>query len=259
LEQELESLRRGLTAKSAVLAGLHAAQEASKQDADSLGVDRLSEEELARISMAELAEAQKRLVSLAKEVETEAPVVVTRKLVHRSPFSQRLDQRELHVELKHGHVTHIELAALLERVRVKCRELADDVRAAGRATTETSAVGPFRLRFTMVRDDLSFSESLYYNGGFKMRLAEWRLIPHESSRGERIEDAMQPNSQLDRVLARHSPNDFAVTLWTYADSFATFRQLRDYLSDRGYVVAARPLPMQNLIGASQFGSHSVAQ
>ena len=41
-----------------------------------------------------------------------------------------------------------------------------------------------------------------------------------------------------------------VTFFVYPDSFAAFRQLRDYLYERDVVVAGRPLPIGAPITAS---------
>ena len=43
------------------------------------------------------------------------------------------------------------------------------------------------------------------------------------------------------------------------DSFAAFRRLRDHLHDRGYSVAARPMPMNVNIGISSNGTQSFVQ
>jgi hypothetical protein len=50
-----------------------------------------------------------------------------------------------------------------------------------------------------------------------------------------------------------------VTFWTYPDSFAAYRKLRELLYERGYTVAGRPLPMGQPISGSPYGSKTAAQ
>ena len=50
-----------------------------------------------------------------------------------------------------------------------------------------------------------------------------------------------------------------MTFWVYPDSFALYRQLRDYLYDREVVVAGRPLPEGVPVSGSKRGSVSRGQ
>jgi hypothetical protein len=261
LAHELEELRRGLTAKQAALAGLRSASLDIEQTQQTIREDSRLEEAAIRTREAELAEAKARLVSLSHDFATaKAAPVSTRQLVHRSPLSQAIDSEQLHLELLHSRVTFIDLAGLMDRVRIKCRSMEPELRALSRVTSETGAIGPYRLRFTMAREDLPFSQSMFYSSSsFHARLVDWRLIATQEMRGEPVDEALGTDSQLDRVLARHSPNKYAITLWTYSDSFSAFRQLRDALSDRGYIIAARPLPMGLSIQGAPWGSQSMAQ
>jgi hypothetical protein len=74
-----------------------------------------------------------------------------------------------------------------------------------------------------------------------------------------VDQAVLPASELRRVLKRFSPATATVTIWTYPDSFAEFRQLKKALFDLGYSSAGRPLPAGVLIGGSPTGSKSAAQ
>ena len=55
------------------------------------------------------------------------------------------------------------------------------------------------------------------------------------------------------------PKITAVTFWVYPDSFPLYRRLRDYLHDRDFVVAGRPLPEGMAIGSSRHGTASRGQ
>ena len=66
-------------------------------------------------------------------------------------------------------------------------------------------------------------------------------------------------STFRRVVEALEVQQTAVTFWIYPDSFAMYRKLRDYLHDRDFVVAGRPLDEGNPIAGSRSGSVSRGQ
>ena len=54
-------------------------------------------------------------------------------------------------------------------------------------------------------------------------------------------------------------NDTTVTVWTYPDSYAAYRRLKETLQGMGFQCAARPMPEGELIGGSPHGSRSAAE
>jgi hypothetical protein len=258
LAAELAGARQRVAAKSCTLVQLESERQRSAETADRSTTDlEVLYAELRRQSN-ELAQARARLVSFADELEQlNAGAAPPRELSLRSPISRPVDSNEIHFELRGGRVTFVNLDGLMNRIRGKTNELEKELRKTGWATAEVGPVGAFRLRFTMAREDRPLAESLLYGRGY--RLVQWQVQPAAGLRGESLQQALQPGSQLARVLSQHSPDRFAVTLWTAADSFAAFRQLRDYLSDRGYPVAAWPLQPGDSIRGGINGSSSFAQ
>ncbi len=261
LGQLHHTLSQDLSAKRAALTGMVAAADKPAAEIHTIAGQLQAEQNERNAQDAEILAAQARLVSLQKELDqTEASPAPARELDHRSPLSQRVESDEIYLELQAGDVSFIDREALMERLRTKAKTMEAELRSRGRATSEVGPVGNFRLRFTLDREDVPFTQSLIYGtGSFRPRLVEWNFIPNKVPRGEPVATAVQPNSQLDHILLRHSPNKYAVTIWTYADSFSSFRQLRDHLAERGYTVAARPLPAGILVGGSIFGTRSFAQ
>lgn len=260
-ESELEGVQRGLAAKQESLTQIQSTRIGSEHAAQSIIADSEAERlDLANLE-SERSNVELQLVSLTGELASaKAAPSVVRQLVHRSPISRAINSDEIHFELLGSRVAFVDLESLLEKVKLKCRLMESEIRARGRISAEAGPAGPFRIRFTIARDDMPFSQSMFYtSNSFHAKLLDWQINPVDGERGESVEEAMQPGSQLDLVLRRFSPNKHALTLWTYADSFSAFRQLRDYLSDRGYVVAARPLPMGIPIRGSATGTRSVAQ
>ena len=60
---------------------------------------------------------------------------------------------------------------------------------------------------------------------------------------------------MDRLAPEHT----TVTFWVYPESFALYRQLRDYLHQHNIEVAGRPLPQGQLIASSRNGKRSRGQ
>jgi hypothetical protein len=261
LERELQDVRRALAGHQRTMTDVDSAGQQQERRAGDIQDEFQSESVMLSDDEAELARAQAQLVSLSRDLAApRPPPVAGKKLQHRSPIGRTLNSDELQFELMHGRATYVDLEGLMDRVRSKSHSLENDLRVRGRATDEAGPVGAFRIRYTMAREDLPFTQSMFYTrSSFNVRLSEWQIIPQQDPRGESVEEATQASSQMDQVLTRHSANKFAITIWVYPDSFGEFRALRDYLSDRGYSVAARPIPFGLPMGASALGSRSVAQ
>ena len=86
-----------------------------------------------------------------------------------------------------------------------------------------------------------------------------RLLAPRSTAARAVDQALARDSQFRQALARYRPGRTAVTLWTYEDSFETFRRLRKDLYEQGFLVAARPLPSDMPIGGSPGGTRSAVQ
>lgn len=261
LEHQLLELRRGLTAKQAALAGLGSDQQKVERNRGVIERDVDSETAQLKSRELELAEAQSQLVSLSQDfAKSKSVPVAARPLVHRSPISRTVESDELTFELLGDRVTFIDVPNLVERVRLRYRSMGDELRTRGRAMAEVEPVGAFRARFTMVRQRSQFNDSMFSSGNnFHDGVIDCQFIPVEDPRGESVDEAIQAGSKFERLLARHSPRKYAITIWTYSDSFGAYRQLRDFLSDRGYAVSSWPLPIGELMRMSDFGARSLSQ
>ena len=96
-------------------------------------------------------------------------------------------------------------------------------------------------------------------GGSFAELERWTLIPTDRRLGEPVDEALATGSRFREVLAAYPPDGTTVTVWTYEDSFAEFRRLKESLYRLGYSTAGRPLPANHPIGGSPDGTKSAAQ
>jgi hypothetical protein len=90
-------------------------------------------------------------------------------------------------------------------------------------------------------------------------LRAWEIVPEFESRGETYENTRNPISEFSRAINRINPSRATITLWVYPDSFTLYRQIRNELVERGFSVAARPLPQGMTIRGSPQGTQSAAQ
>jgi hypothetical protein len=259
LERQLGYSRQGLSAKQTALVAM--VQPAPERSAavSSLAQQLADEQRLLQSQAAELVDAQSRLVTLGQEfADAKAAAVHTsQKLVHQSPLSRPVELEEVHLELQADRVTFIDTPRLIRWAGDKLRSRQLDLRSTGQSTGEVGPVGYFSLRFSVTRKEMSYGHAMLSES--PAQSVKLEVIPKQDPRGEPVELVVQPNSELGMLLDRHSPNKFAVTIWTYPDSFLAFRQLRDYLSDRGYVVAARPKRFGDLVTFATEGTRSASQ
>jgi hypothetical protein len=106
--------------------------------------------------------------------------------------------------------------------------------------------GAFRLRYVVERQRAPFEVGLGgtpdAHASFHAGLGGWDVEPVTAERGETLTASLAAGSEFRQVADTIDPQQSTVTFWVYPDSFALYRRLRDYLSERGVVVAGRPLP-----------------
>ena len=102
-------------------------------------------------------------------------------------------------------------------------------------------------------------EELLERKSLRYDLRAWEIVPEFESRGETYEATRNPISEFSRAINRINPARVTITLWVYPDSFTLYRRLRNELVDRGFSVAARPLPDGMTIRGSPLGTQSAAQ
>lgn len=187
-----------------------------------------------------------------KDLESQkAPVFEVRH--YPTPISRMVSGHEFHLQLLGGRVSYVPIDDFIEDVRADMRGSGIDF---SHIEDKVGVVGPrngFEFRYTMaVITDRG-------RGVVGLRAKEFQVVPVGVQDGETIQRALEPNSEFHRELARHSPQDTVVTMWTYPDSFDTYRQLKEELHRLGFATAGRPLPMGVLIGGSDHGTKSSAQ
>lgn len=216
----------------------------------------------AALTLAEVRQRSQRLVQEIHSFEKLHPLRKT--LRYRTPVSRPVNSEELFFECHQGRVTFIDVAALLAEVQHGLDDKAKLLQTQWQVADMAGPVGPYRLRYVMERErgmlDAAFRGGApEATGSFRYGLSEWQIEPITPARGETPDRATTPASDFRRVVDALDPQLTVVTFWVYPDSFALYRQLRDYLYDRDLVVAGRPLPEGVPMASSRRGTVSRGQ
>lgn len=188
-----------------------------------------------------------------------APKPKGQPLVDPTPVARVADGDEFHFEIRHDRVAFIDLEKLLDRVksdiRIRLRVAGPGVRRLGGTV---GPVGAFALEYEMARQGDMLGDSFDPRGAAYV-MTGWELVPESKLRGETYETALMPASEFSRAINRLQPGHATITIWVYPNGFDLFRKLRDHLHDRGFAVAARPLPEGIPIRGSPGGTASASQ
>lgn len=188
------------------------------------------------------------------KVTDDKPTVL---LNHPTPLgTKQVDRNEVLFQLLGGRLAFIPINQLMEERKESIWRQRDTLLRSGYLEDSIGPIGGFRMnskiaveRGTDPRTGMSyFRES-----------PQCMLEPVSDQMGESVESALMPGSDFHHIIDSCQPSRDTVTIWTYTDSFAEFRKLQKYLSERGFAVAARPLPVGMPIGFSPNGSRSIAQ
>lgn len=180
-------------------------------------------------------------------------------LTDQSPVARTAEGDEFHFEIRQDRIAFIDLERLLDRVKTDARmrlRLGDGVRP---IDSVVGPVGAFAMRYQMGPSPVGSFSELIRERSPTYTLTAWEIVPNRDRRGESYEMAMSPASEFSRAVNRLNPRSATITIWVYPDGFPLYRKVRDLLHDRGFLVAARPLPDGMAIRGSPSGSISAGQ
>ena len=177
-----------------------------------------------------------------------------------TPIGRAVFGRELHFQLLAGRVAHLPIQSLFREAREQARQKVWKLDKLPEATETVGPRGGFHMRYTLEKIPLPREVRLETGRtGFMIRSKLWELIPTSSRLGEPLESALAKHSTFRGHLKGLDPETTTITLWTYPDSFSSFRTLKKELHTLGFAAAARPLPTGVRIAGSPSGSRSTSQ
>ena len=198
---------------------------------------------------------------LEKEVTTlrRLPRPKSTSILSKSPVARPAAGHESHFELRRNRISFIDLERLLELTKADAQLR---IRMSDRTPAISNKVGPvgaFSLEYELLKAVPGSMEELIERKSVRYDLRAWEVVPEFESRGETYEATKNPISEFSRAINRINPARATITLWVYPDSFTLYRRLRNELVERGFSVAARPLPDGMTIRGSPLGTQSAAQ
>ena len=179
-------------------------------------------------------------------------------ILTKSPVARPSNGDEFHFELRRNRVSFVNLGRLLELARADAQVRIRMTDRMGIISSQVGPVGSFSLSYVLSRAQTSIDE-LIERQSIRFDLRGWEVVPESESRGETYQATRNPISEYSRAINRLTPSRAVITMWVYPDSFDLFRRLRDELTQRGFSVAARPLPEGMTIRGSPMGSVSAVQ
>jgi hypothetical protein len=201
----------------------------------------------AALSLEEIRERSQRVLAEIEALRKAPPCKQT--LRYRTPVSHDVQTEEFEFECRHGRVTFIDVGGFAAEIKhVIDDEAGTTLRDQRSYSGTTQSSGAFRMRYTLEVDPASSKIESFCH-----------LEPVTLERGETLERALAPGSEFRRYIDNVNPKTTAVTLWVYPDSFPLYRKLRDYMDERDFVVAGRPLPDGTSISYGSRGTASRGQ
>lgn len=176
---------------------------------------------------------------------------------HPTPLGRKqIDRDEVFFQLHGGRLAYIPIKQLIKLRNDAFTRQRDTILQRGELSETVGPIRGFRLAST-----INITRERDPRSGMTIirQYAPWTLHPVDQQLGESIESALLPGSEFMAVLMMCKTGSDTITVWTYPDSFAEFREVQAYLSKRGFAVAARPLPEGFPIGGSPLGNRSIAQ
>jgi len=205
-----------------------------------------AEEELRRLQLARKAvENQKQSPEVIKHLPT--------------PLARTVFGDEVHFRLLGGRLAHVPMQELVERIKGEWEERLPKLRNREKVTETLGPVDGFFVKYTISRSKVTINTRFGPAARERVGVKYMELVPTHDRLGEPVGAALQPGSEFLRRLSKLDPNRATVTIWTYPDSFADFRRVKEELFRRGFLIAGRPLPQGYPISGSSEGTRSSAQ
>ncbi len=208
----------------------------------------------------ELQQREQRLQSLLSDLQgvADEPRKTVEIDTYPTPISKTVSGPEAHFQLLGGRIAYVPLDELAGQVKREIRGKVDLLRTSPELTGVVGPTYGFKLRYVLERVDVPTDPAMAAMAGLA-QVTRVTFIPESNQLGDPLATSLERGSQFRRMLMQYDPARTTVTLWTYPDSFAEFRQLKKELYLLGFSVAGRPLPFGKLIEGSPNGSRSAAQ
>ena len=260
--EKINTIQNSLVVQDAIRSNLATKKALLEKEIDSRQKELGSQKQKEFRQGQKLTEANRQLALLQMALEQqEREKPKTEKVAsYPTPISQTVHGNEIHLQLQGNCVAIVPMDEMIEVLKADFQEQLHRMQYQDEMTRRLGPLGGFRMQYVMERHVIPVDSARRPGrGGMYVRLKRFTLMPVAQQIGEPIDVALQKDSELLELLAKHHPGRTTVTVWTYPESFNAFRRLKERLFQLGYATAGRPLPEGIPIGASPDGSRSSAQ
>lgn len=259
---QIEEVQRATALRNQERVLLATAVAAARQELETRGTALDAESRRHFALRRSVAEAQAELDQWTNILhQTAAPAEHVEVIQHQpTPLSRTVDDHEAHFQLRSGRIVFVPMREIAEAVKTDARAKMDKIHRLTEIAETIGPIGGFRVKYEFEKKEIAMGGP--GKTGMIATVASLRylmLLPVRSEMGETVDEALAPGSEFRQVLSKFPPRRSTVTVWTYADSFAEFRRLKEALTQQGYAIAARPLPLGVPITASPEGTKSAAE
>ena len=263
--QNLESVRKQSTKEELEIASLRDKAKEIRMEIGSISSLTKQQVDRQQILGTKMSDIRQRSQTLLDDIRKLDKLPTAKgKIYYRTPLSRPVNSEELFFECQNGKVTFLDMDAFLDEILGRLKEHGNTLKTRWQVDARTGPIGAFRVHYVVARKKTLFDRAVgvggpAQDGGFSYGLRKLEVEPILPNRGETVQQALHPQSEFRQIVDFVDPRQAVVTFWVYPDSFGLYRQLRDYMYQRGVEVAGRPLPRGVLIEASQSGTASLGQ
>jgi len=209
----------------------------------------------------ELLQAEAELESMQRQREVVESEVSDVEIIRHlpTPLAQTVFGKEQHFRLMNGRLAYVPLHEFLAKLKAEAPTKIWKLKESPQVTEMIGPINGFRMKYTLKMATYSVDTRMGPAMQKSAQLDGFILIPISENLGTPVERALAEGSGFHSFVSSLNPRATTITIWTYPDSFESFREIRDTLYELGFSVAARPLPNGHPIGGSPNGSRSASQ
>lgn len=230
-----------------------------EQRRDALDDEKKSEFDVQR----QIAAAQIKLSDLTQEqlALLDAPTEVEEIESVPTPLATEVTGDEIHVRLKHRLLAVVPVKLLLAEVEQRgLGYLRRGLREKDSAADVYGPIAGFRMRLYLEVLTEGPPRSSPLHGPQRRTMVQMgEFLPASDELGQRVEQALLPDSPLMQLLRDRRLTHPALVVWAYPDSYDDLGVIKRSMWELGIPLAIRPLDMDQRIVFSSHGTKSSAQ
>ena len=176
-----------------------------------------------------------------------------------TPIAKTVFSDEVHFRLADGRLSLVPMDALVDQMKSEWKVTAEKL---GNLKSTVATVGPidgYRLQYRLAAETIRQPSQYGMLNQDVIQFQGFVIIPTKFVMGEKIDQALQADSEFSGVLNSFTPGSTTVSVWVYPDGYADYNRLNRWLHKRGFQTASWPLSDNALISGGPNGFRSSAQ